>query len=491
MDLALKSLETTIPDAARNPSVQPLVDRFNEVRRYRLQLGSMVHLEDGKTLSAVAGEREILEHEKQKLSDYVNNVLNGPEGRIKDHEGVPVMEFLDEARAREHVALAIALEEAQEGKLDVRSEAWEARLQALKADPIVKGLAEGIARNQDEREFFQRKSDRFGAALREKYENTKLDAQRQKASESDELLQASLEKLRNAREAQAQAEKQQRERETQRNRELQAELDRRTGDLNGKLEEMGSDDFYKFDRYDPEKARDIFAEALAVKEMQDRKKKGEKPTLRDLELRMAELKKDRVVARMGETLPGDPLFRTYLSECEKRRILPLPTVTSALEATYKSYSKGKNLSEYYMEQREAARELSNGVELDVRQVTRLAARLVAIKEQENLSGGRDCPADEELLEKRTRELEQEPEIRQAGKNLLVPKHRPFLTKLTETRLDPERFMAGSLFSAFQKLHPDKVLQPKAEEPKQPKAEEPKPSKEEEQKLAEGDLPILQ
>ena len=491
VDLALKSLETTIPDAARNPSVQPLVDRFNEVRRYRLQLGSMVHLEEGKALSAAAGEREILEHERQKLSDYVDNVLNGPEGRIKDYEGAPLMEFLDEAQAREHVALAIALEEAQEGKLNVRSGAWDARLQALKADPVVKKLAEGIARDQDEREFFQQKSYRFGAALQEKYENAKLDEQRQKSSESDEQLKASLEKLRKAREEQARLEKQQQEREAQRDRELQAELDRRTGDLNRKLEEMGSDDYYKFDRYDPVKARDIFAEALAVKEMQGRKEKGEKPTLRDLELRTAELKKDRVVSRMGETLPGDPVFRTYLSECEKRGVLPLPTVTSALEANYKSYSKGKNLSEYYMEQRQASQELSNGVELDPRQVTRLAARLVAIKEQENLSGGRDCPVDEELLEKRTRELEQEPDMLQAGKNLLAQKHRPFLTKLTEAKLDPERFIASTLFSAFQKRHPDKVLQPKAEEPKQPKAEEPKLPKEEEQKLAEGGSLILQ
>lgn len=136
-----------------------------------------------------------------------------------------------------------------------------------------------------------------------------------------------------------------------------------------------------------------------------------------------------------------------------------------------------------MEQRESARELSNGMELDARQVTHLAARLVAIKEQENLSGSRDCPVDEELLEKRTRELEQEPDIQQAGKSLLAPKHRRFLTKLTESKLDPERFIAGTLFSAYQKRNPDKVLQPKAEEPKQ--------FKEEGQKQAEGGSPILQ
>ncbi len=136
-----------------------------------------------------------------------------------------------------------------------------------------------------------------------------------------------------------------------------------------------------------------------------------------------------------------------------------------------------------MERRESARELSNGMELDARQVTHLAARLVAIKEQENLSGSRDCPVDEELLEKRTRELEQEPDIQQAGKSLLAPKHRLFLTKLTESKLDPERFIAGTLFSAYQKRNPDKVLQPKAEEPKQ--------FKEEGQKQAEGGSPILQ
>ena len=56
VDLAMQALGTTIPDAARNPSVKPLVDRFNDVRAFRFQ--KPVDIGSNKYLSVSSNDSE-------------------------------------------------------------------------------------------------------------------------------------------------------------------------------------------------------------------------------------------------------------------------------------------------------------------------------------------------------------------------------------------------------------------------------------------------
>ena len=486
VDLALKSLEVAIPDAARNPSVRPLVDRFNDVRRYRLQFGSMVTLAEGKSVSAAASKSEVWAYESKKLDKYVENVLLGPDAQPGEYEGVEILPILNEEQAAEHVALAVALGEADTGFLDVTSEDWEAKVQALKADPAVLRLARDLSRDADVRREARENSGRFSSYMRKKYTKLqwelKQDAARDKEADFSAQNLKNRQQIENDRKEMLEKQREIKEAAEGREQDFRIDLEWREKDLGKKLEEMGSGD-YKFRRYDPEKARALFAEVLAVKEMRDRQAKGEKPGPIDLQTRKRELEKDGAVARMAATLPGDGPFRALLGKRPEKNGPRFPALSAALEESYRSFAKGRQMSECYLQQRETARQLADAAgekAFTPQQAARLAANLVAVRELEVAAGGKDVPVDEKRLEQRIRELEQEPDIKKTGWDLLSPKYQAFLKKMTANKQDPERFIAGTIFSAFQKLHPDKVLQPKPEEPSQPG----------ESLQAEGGVPVL-
>jgi hypothetical protein len=161
-------------------------------------------------------------------------------------------------------------------------------------------------------------------------------------------------------------------------------------------------------------------------------------------------------------------------------------VTEVLEKARQSFAKGRQLSECYMEQRENVRKLAGGVggeKLTPQQAARLVANLIAVRELD-----KDAPVDEKRLEQRIRELEQEPVVVKTGEDLPSSRNQAFLKKMSARRQDPERFIAATLFSAFQKRHPDKVRLPAAGELKQPPQEEIQPSGE--VREAEGGVPVL-
>jgi hypothetical protein len=255
---------------------------------------------------------------------------------------------------------------------------------------------------------------------------------------------------------------------------LQEDMDRLKTQLEGELGDLGSD-YYKFDRFDPRRAGEMFAGLLAMNEIENRQKDGEKLEPDDLKNRLEELKKDPVVVRMAETLPGDPKFRICLEKCREKNAVYCPTVTTALTKAYESYSRGKLISEYIAEQRDNVRILTGGVsenkDFTPQQSAKLAAKLIALREIELMNGGKDVPVDEQRLEQRIGELEKEPGIQDLGEKLLRPNYEAQMRKLAGGRIDPERNITNAIFNTFRKEHPDKVLEkPKPEETKPPAEE---------------------
>ncbi len=346
----------------------------------------------------------------------------------------------------------------------------------------------------DARREAQENAGRFSTYMRKQYDQRRrereMSATAKKEEDFSEQIRQNRDKIEAARKEMLDKQREIREAAEGRERDFRIDLEWREKELEKKLAEMGSDE-YKLTPYDPEKARAVFAEALAVREMRDRRAKGEKPGPVDLRTRMQELGKDGAVARMAATLPGDASFRALLAQRPEKNASRLPAVTEALEKARQNFAKGRQLSECYMEQRENARKLAGGVggeKLTPQQAARLAANLIAVRELETAAGGKDAPVDEKRLEQRIRELEQEPVVVKTGEDLLSSRNQAFLKKMSARRQDPERFVAATLFSAFQKRHPDKVRLPAAGEPKQPPQEEIQPSGEVLE--AEGGVPVL-
>ena len=482
--LALKSLETAIPSPEQNLKVQALIDRFNEVRADRKQ--EPVEFAGNDSLPNSASDKEIRMHEQRRLGRRLD-ALNGflaKEGQVPPEEG----EML------ETIAAAIALEEASEGTMDVRK-ALYGRIRELKEDPVVQGMARRAATDPDELQRIRMNSDfedlnsktgTFGLYARETYRRQKTEIREQQSQQADQELLKAREAIENAR-------KELKEKEVTKTPVSQAELKKRERALDEGLLEMGSD-YYKLNSYDPEKAAELFAEVLTVKEMRDAQAKGRKPSIREMQARISALKFDPTVRRMAKTLPRDEKFRIYISACEERNISTVPTLTTALEHAYAAYSKGKQLSECYLEHRDMVRRLGGDfpVEKPVtpREATHLAASLIALKEVETLSGRKDVTLDEKKLEARIAQLEQEPLVIQTGKNLLASKLEEFIGGLVEKKAEPEQVIAGTMYRAFKKQHPEKLLQPGAEAVKPDGEIKPEAKQDGEIKMDEPEVPAL-
>jgi hypothetical protein len=124
----------------------------------------------------------------------------------------------------------------------------------------------------------------------------KMPAAAKKEEDFSEQIRQNRDKIEAARKEMLDKQREIREAAEGRERDFRIDLEWREKELEKKLAEMGSDE-YKLTPYDPEKARAVFAEALAVREMRDRRAKGEKPGPVDLRTRMQELGKDAAVAR--------------------------------------------------------------------------------------------------------------------------------------------------------------------------------------------------
>ena len=486
VNMALEALGTTIPSAAKNPSVIPLVDRFNQVRRQRLQFGSMVELQGNNALSMDAPDSDVIAPWKEKLETFLQEELRRPE--VKDS----VQTVSDEAKALECMAVAIALEEIPQGKITVKRQ-LESRIEELKKDPVVAEMAHGaaadpnkagaLAANAGSVVSFRLYMDAsYKQALREK-------EQKNGAPDFDEAMRKKQEEIQKLKAEQEKLEQKYRQREQVQveAQKLRKELEASEEKLNRELDGF-HDDYFKLGGYEPEQARPLFSEMLALKELKEEQKKGGKLSPNELRERTEKWMKDPAVERMAKTLPNDPKFRDLIAECSKRNYYPLPTMTTYLERAYDAYSKGKTISECYAEQRRPMRQLSGvldeGTKPTPKEAARLVATLIAVREAEAAAGGRDVPVDEKKLQQRIAELEKEPDIQRTGSDLLGKKYQEYLTNMANEKLAPERNMAELLYAPFKKRHPDPVQGPK--EPDQPKEE----IKQEEVKQAGEGVPVI-
>ena len=483
VNMALEALGTTIPGAPQNPSVKPLIDRFNEVRRHRLQFGSMVELRDNGALSMDVPDSAVIAPWKEKLETFLQEELRREE--VKDSRQ-PVS---DETKALESMAVAIALEEIAEGKLTVKKE-LENRIEALKKDPVVAEMAHGAATDPVKAGEFAVNTGSlagFRHYMNVSYKQALLAKEKKEgAPDFDAAIRKKQEEIRKLREEQQKLEQQYKENERKRSQtkeslekerlereqaleeELQKELEDSEEKLNRELDGF-NDDYFKLGGYEPEQAKPLFAEMLALKEIRQEQENGGKPRPGDLRERTEKLMKDPVVERMANVLPNDPGFRNYIAECEKRNAYPLPTMTTYLGLAYEAYSKGKTISECYAEQREPMRQLSGvldeGTKPTPKEAAHLVATLIAVREAEVAAGGKDIPVDEQKLRQRIAEIEKEPDIQRTGRDLLGEKYQVYLSKMADDKLAPERNIAEMLYTPFKKRHPDPVKEP--EGPAQP------------------------
>lgn len=260
------------------------------------------------------------------------------------------------------------------------------------------------------------------------------------------------------------------EREQQRRREYLAQRGREAGE---KLEEMGAD-FYDPKvgaEYDPEQARTVFAEALAVQEMSARKELGE-DLQGDLKKRIEELKKDPVIEKMAGKLPADPDFRNILARSRRKGESPL---TAAAEALSKARANGGELpeelrgysvSDLYAKHGENVRRLA-GVLPGAGPYTKeqsviLLANLLAIREQELKSGGRDAMVDDDAFGDRVEELLRDRDVQFLGENLADPKNQALFAGQVEKADDPARLLAVNLYGTYEKRA--KKAKPAQEQP---------------------------
>lgn len=468
VNMALEALGTTIPSAAKNPNVRPLVDRFNEVRRHRLQFGSMVELQDNGALSRDVPDSELIAPWKEKMETFLKDELQRQE--VKDS----VQPVSDEAKALESMAVAIALEEIPRGKITVRRQ-LEGRIEELKKDPVLTEMAHGaatdprkageLAANAGSAVSFRLYMDAsYKQALREKQ-------QKEGVPDFDEALRRKQEEIEKLKAEQARLEQQHRENEQKRRQAQENPEQRHIEDseakLNRELDGFG-DDYFKLGGYEPEQAKPLFAEMLALKELKEKQKTGGKIKPNELRECTEKRMKDPVVERMANTLPNDPKFRDLIGECKKRNHSPLPAMTAYLGRAYEAYSKGKTISECYAEQREPMRQLSGvldeGTKPTPRQAARLVATLIAVREAETAAGGKDVPVDEKKLQQRIAELEKEPDVQKTGSDLLGKKYQEYLSNMANEKQAPERHIAELLYDPFKKRHPDPVGEPEGPKP---------------------------
>ena len=88
VDKALKGLSICVPDARNNPSVKPLVNRFNQVRGWHLfQKG--IELQDYGTASALSPEKKnLINNIKEEELDPLNTAVDkGHKNQNKDLRG--------------------------------------------------------------------------------------------------------------------------------------------------------------------------------------------------------------------------------------------------------------------------------------------------------------------------------------------------------------------------------------------------------------------
>ena len=448
VNLALQSLGTTIPDAARNPSVKPLIDRFNEVRRHRLQFGSMVNLEGNKALSMNATDQEILEPWDRQVRDFIDRNLTGTTESTEIYGAEPI----GEADAREHIAIALALEEGREGKLNIRKD-LHGRISELIQDPTVKELARGMSADPEKQELARMNAPIFGPYVKEKYE---------------QLLQ--------------EKEEREKQRRMEKENSFRKDLVRRGSALGEELAEMGAR-FYDPEEgveYDPEKARDIFAEALALQEAGARKEPVEDPQ-GELNKRIEELKKDPAVAKMARDLPSDPDFRRILERSQRKNESPLKTASEALSKAYANGGelpeelRGHTISDLYAARRQDVKRLAGvqpgAMDLNADESILVLAHLMAIRELELKSGSKDAKVDENAFDKRVEELSGDPYIRNLGAGLTVPKNKQILKKPAEEKDEPEKFFAIDLYRSYQKnLEKQKNIKKPEQAPEEPEEE---------------------
>ena len=492
VNLALQALGTVIPNAPENPSVQPLVDRFNQVRRSRLQYSSMVTLQNNKALSGTATDAEILDYWKARMDTFISSQLTRPALR----NGIGVVD--NEGQALEAMAIAVALREAKEGQLIIEKD-MESRIEDLKKDPILVELAHGAATERSRAAMLAANADGFDRYIKQSYAETLLENRTRKEQRTMDELQKQREEIEILRAQQKKLEEdyraQQKEREYERRhrqrleeeknasrelkeKSLREDLADRSEQLAADLKEMKSD-FSEIGGFDPEKAKTLFAELIAIGEVQAREKLGEEPR-KEWEDRVVALKNDPAVEKMADELPINADFRRIL-----RRDMPMKDMAEAMRKTYVNGGElpreylGKTVSEHYAALRPNVQRLAGVVsgkkEYTKDQAALLLANLIAVREME-LKGGKDTVIIDADFAKRVGELKKDPIIRNLGEDLLVPEHRETLAKAVSAVDEPEKQSAQEIQKNYlQAVQKD----PAPEQPKQEqKQEQPQVIKEE-------------
>ena len=440
VNLALRALETTIPGAPDNPSVKPLVDRFNEVRRYRLQGSRLVNLRDNKALSANATDREIADYWQTKITTFVESELKRPTVR----NGRAAVS--SEEQALEAMAVAVALEEARDGKINIKKD-LRSRVEALKQDPAVQEMARDAATKPEKATELAAFSESFRENVKSAYDDA-VKANRKKADLSfEETIRQKQEEIRKLREAQQKKEAEFRESREQKEDRFRMELIEREAKLEDKLADMGSD-YYGIGAYDAQEAGEVFAELIAIREVRERSQLGIDPKSEWKE-RVEALKKDPAVTKMAEELPADADFRRILNR------------GGGVDAVCKAYAnggelpealRGKTVDELYAMHRDNVQRLAGVLPgakpYTAEQATLLLANLMAARELE-LKGGKDAPVDEDAFDKRVEALRKDPQIRNLGKDLTVPKNQAELAKSVADAEEPEKQLAQDLYKSYQ------------------------------------------
>jgi hypothetical protein len=453
VNLALRALETTIPGAPDNPSVKPLVDRFNEVRRYRLQGSRLVNLRDNKALSANATDREIADYWQTKITTFVESELKRPTVR----NGRAAVS--SEEQALEAMAVAVALEEARDGKINIKKD-LRSRVEALKQDPAVQEMARDAATKPEKATELAAFSESFRENVKSAYDDA-VKANRKKADLSfEETIRQKQEEIRKLREAQQKKEAEFRESREQKEDRFRMELIEREAKLEDKLADMGSD-YYGIGAYDAQEAGEVFAELIAIREVRERSQLGIDPKSEWKE-RVEALKKDPAVTKMAEELPADADFRRILNR------------GGGVDAVCKTYANGGELpealrgltvDELYAMHRENVQRLAGTLPgakaYTAEQSTLLLANLLAIREQE-LKGGRDAVVDDEAFCRRVEQLQQDSYVRELGRQLLKPENQTVVAEPVKTSDEPERTMAANLYKSCEKYLPKELPAPRPE-----------------------------
>ena len=456
VNLALKALGTTIPNAAANPSVTPLVDRFNDVRRHRLQSDRLVTLRGNKALTAASTDREVTAFWKAKMDAFVEGELKRPTVQ----NGVATV--TNEDQAREAMAIALAIEEAREGRINVKQE-MEKRIEALKEDPIVKALAHGAATDRAKASELAANTGSFSFYLKTDYDQT-VRANRQKEEQSfEDELSRQQEQIRKQTEELQRKERERKESREEKEQRFRKELLEREVRLDTELEELGVG-IYGVGDGDPEKTKELFAEMIATREFRECEKLGIDPK-NDLKERIEALKNDKTVAEMAEKLPDDEDFRRIV----KRGV-------GGADALHKAYANGGELpeelcrmtvGELYADHREAVERLAGtrpaATEYSADKATLLLANLMTLRELE-LKGGGDAKVNITEFYRRVNELQKDQQIRNLAEGLTSPQGKAELKKLVSDADEPERLLAENLHKGYQVAQPEKQAQ---EQPKAP------------------------